>query len=264
MLDILRTPSAQEVGIDESALLITLAGTETAPGEVDLVDLVGIGSALQELSTRVGREMVDRAGPGRTADVLAQLTRLHLRGVGNADEAGTTLHIGYGSPAVLPFEATVDDQVADLLWEVLEAIARNSRPGWAGTLVAESAVLLNRAFERAATRVSIQRGADRESAVVSWRPREFLRSAWLTVDAGSTVTVSVAGKLNSVDLSSGVFRMLDDFGRTVSLDRVTDPEHAALLIGQRVLATGTGIRDRRGDVRRLESAQLEGPILPEV
>jgi hypothetical protein len=244
--------------LDGLDLLVTLSGTDTAPGEIDLVDLAAVASALQELSTRVGRELVERSGPGRTTEAVVQMTRLRLTGL---TSGSTALTIGYGTgDGVLPFDDSIDDQVADLFWEVLDGIARNQRPGWAGQLVADSAVLLNKAFERTATRVTIERG---DGALVNWRPKDFLRSVWHTLDGGAAVTLTVAGRLTSVDLASGQFRMVDDFGRTITLDQVVDPEHAAQLIGQRAIATGTGVRDRKGDVRRMESVELDGPILPD-
>ena len=243
--------------LDGLDLLVTLTGTDTAPGEIDLVDLAAIASALQELSTRVGRELVDRSGPGRTTDAIAQMTRLRLAGL---SAGSTSLRIGYGASAgVLPFDDSIDVQVADLFWEVLEGIGGNQRPGWVGQLVADSAVLLNKAFERAAARVTIERA---DGAVVNWLPRDFRRSVWHTLDGGAAVTVTVTGRLTSVDLASGQFRMVDDFGHTITLDQVIDRDRAAQLIGQRTIATGTGIRDRKGDVKRMESVELDGPILP--
>ena len=85
---------------------------------------------------------------------------------------------------------------------------------------------------------------------------------WHTLDGGAAVTVTVTGRLTSVDLASGQFRMVDDFGHTITLDQVVDRDRAAQLIGQRTIATGTGIRDRKGDVKRMESVELDGPILP--
>ena len=58
--------------LDGLDLLVTLSGTDTAPGEIDLVDLAAVASALQELSTRVGRELVERSGPGRTTDAWSR------------------------------------------------------------------------------------------------------------------------------------------------------------------------------------------------
>jgi hypothetical protein len=243
--------------IDGNDLRITLAGTDSEPGEIDLLDLAAIGSALQELSTRVGREWADRSGPGRTADVLTRMTRLRLTALSTGS---TVLHIGYGShDDVLPFDEPVDAQVADLFWEVLEGLGSNERPGWSGSLVAQSAVTLNRAFERAAARVTIER-TDR--AEVSWSPSNFARSAWLVPEHTAAVEVSVTGHLDAVDLTNGHFRIVDDAGQSIEVEHVGDPVHAAQLIGQRVVVIGTGTRDRNGQVRHLDSAVIDGPILP--
>jgi hypothetical protein len=241
--------------------LITLAGTAVDFGELALVDLAAIASTLQELATRVGRELVDRAGPGRTADVIGGMTRLRLAGISAAVEGGVVLRITQGVPDVLPFDDTLDDRAASFLWEVLEGLSNNERPGWVGPLVAESAVLLNRSFERAATRVTIQREGGVE---LSWRPKEFVRTTWLGPDHASAVTVTITGMLTAVDLGTNTFRVVDDFGHRVALENVADPQRAAQLIGQRILATGAGVRDRRGDVRHIEAAHVEGPLLPGV
>lgn len=161
-------------------LRVSLVGTETLGGEIQVVDLVAICGALQELSTRVGREVVDRAGPGRTTEVLAQITRLRLLGLTGADiRGGTVLDFGYGDHAALPFEDDISDEIADLFWEVCDGIANSQRPGWANDLISASALALNRALDRTAARVTIARA---DGLTASWRPKDLNRTAWAPSD----------------------------------------------------------------------------------
>jgi hypothetical protein len=102
--------------------------------------------------------------------------------------------------------------------------------------------------------------ADRSE--VSWLPTDFTRSTWLIPDRATAVEVAITGRLDAVDLTSGQFRVVDDDGRAIDVDHVGDPAHAAQLIGQRVVVVGTGSRDHHGNVRHLESAVIDGPILP--
>lgn len=250
-------PGCDDALVAANELWITLDGTAAPPGQVELVDLAAMGSALQELSTRVGREWVDRSGPGRTTHAVSQMTRLRLTGLGVSE---TVLRLEYGSTELLPFDETPDDQVANLFWEVLEGIAAGDRPGWVTGLVAASAASLNRAFERAATRVSIE--SDGRPGI-SWRPADFRRSVWLAADRSPVLTVAITGRLDAVDLETGSFRITDDSGVQVSLEHVVDPRTAAHLIGERVLVTGAGQTDRHGHVRHLDAATIEGPLLPD-
>jgi hypothetical protein len=63
---------------------------------------------------------------------------------------------------------------------------------------------------------------------------------------------SVTGRLDKVDLRARRFRVRDDVGHDISLEDVVDVDAAALLIGQRVVATGAAEHDDSRLVRIVE------------
>lgn len=78
----------------------------------------------------------------------------------------------------------------------------------------------------------------------------------------SDSAVSISGRLDRVDLREARFRVHDDVGNDIVLDRVRDPGEAAVLVGSLVTATGTGVFDARGKLTRIRDAVVEATALP--
>lgn len=62
-------------------------------------------------------------------------------------------------------------------------------------------------------------------------------------------TVTVTGVLFWVDIESKGFRIRDDVGNAIILEKVQNIDTAAQLVGGRTSATGTAVRTARGDLR---------------
>ncbi len=69
--------------------------------------------------------------------------------------------------------------------------------------------------------------------------------------------MTAAGRLEKVDLRSHEFRLRDDVDNTVDLKHVENDAVAAQLVGQWVMAHGTGILHTSGRLLALDNAQVE-------
>lgn len=243
--------------MESNDLELRLSGLPTPDGEIALADLVAITGPLQELALRIGRYAADEERPGRSHAAVENVTRLRLTAVA---EGSTRLRIAYGQADVLPLDDGLEQRTADLFWEVVSALGSGRKPDWTTPLIDESAVKLLDGLSRA-DEVGLARGAEQ---AVTFRPAFVDRAAWTrSSDRLVDSELTMVGLLEAVDLASGRFRLRDDVGNRIPLQRVVDPHGAAKLVDQQVSATGHAIRDAAGQFRGLESARLEPFTLPE-
>ena len=211
---------------------LRLSGTSSPSGEITLEALSRIAGSLQELATRVARYVIGQKGPGRTPESAARISTLRLRGI----SAGSThLAVGFGEPDTLDFDTSLETEVADRYWEIINGIGTSVRPDWAVDLVAESALHLCDALSETAQTVEVSRNDGR---VAKWASTVVSRSPWQSAAAIGEQTVAVSGVLEKVDLHDRRFRIRDDVGNTVALNDVQDADHVGRLVGQRTVATG--------------------------
>lgn len=104
-------------------------------GEVSLSILANLAESFQELTRRIGRDLVNAAGPGRTPEAVAALTDMRLTGLTGGS---TTLRFVRGRPAELQLDLAVSAEINARFWEVVAGIAAASRPDWMTDSVAES------------------------------------------------------------------------------------------------------------------------------
>ncbi|MDK3255195.1 hypothetical protein [Blastococcus capsensis] len=237
-------------------LELKLSGLPTPDGEIALADLVAITSPLQELALRVGRLAADEERPGRSHAAVENVARLRLTGV---VEGSTRLLIAYGQPDVLPIDDGLEQRTADLFWDVVYALGSDRKPDWTTPLIDESAVRLLDGLSRA-DEVALARGAEQP---MTFRPASVDRAPWTRSRRVADEEATMVGLLEAVDLASGRFRLRDDVGNRVPLQRVVDPHGAAKLVDQKVSATGHPIRSAMGEFRGLDSAALEPFVLPQ-
>ena len=243
--------------MEPNDLELRLSGLPTPDGEIALADLVAITGPLQELALRVGRLAAEEERPGRSHAAVENVTRLRLTGVA---EGSTRLTIAYGQPGVLPIDDGLEQRTADLFWDVVSALGSGRKPDWTTPLIDESAVRLLDALSRA-DEVALVRGAGRP---MTFRPTAVDRAPWTrSGDRVADTEVTMVGLLEAVDLASGRFRLRDDVGNRIPLQRVVDPHGAAKLVDQKVSATGHPIRGAMGEFRGLDSAALEPFVLPQ-
>jgi len=238
-------------------LQLHLSGTDLPDGEIELADLAEVSRALQDLNTRIGRLVVGQANPGRTFEVVARSVSLRLRGV---EPGSVNLMVVRGAEDSLPEIDTLADDVDAHFWEVVAGIRDQRPPTWTEPGIAESTLALIEALSHAA------RGAeftDTATRAVAWRTREVDRGVWRSAsELVPTEAITVAGRLEAVDLRNGKFRIRDDVGNAILLDGVQDSETAAHLIGSRAVANGVAIRTSAGRLRFIQAPAIAAAPLP--
>ncbi|WP_102145413.1 hypothetical protein [Mycobacterium sp. QGD 101] len=229
---------------------LTLVGSVVPSGEIAAKDLVGLASALQELTTRIARDVVSTPGPGRSKQFVEEFVQLRLQAV----HAGSTVLRFVKGPVgkldvELPEEAIADER----FWEVIESIADDHRPDWVTDLIAESAGKLVSAIHAAAPEVVLGTSTRKPIHVHTQATHVETWASGLLL-AGNLKTV--AGRLEKVDLRSHEFRVRDDVGHAVELRHVDNDAVAAQLVGQWVIAEGQAVNHASGRLVALESARV--------
>lgn len=242
--------------MDRYDLNLRLSGTSSPSGEITLEALSRIAGSLQELATRVTRYVIGQHGPGRTPDTAAKISTLRLRGI----SAGSTqLAVGFGEPDTLDFDTSLEAEVADRYWEIVDGIGVSARPRWATDLIAESALRLCDALRETAQTVEVSRNDGR---VTKWASAVISRSPWQSAAAIGEQTVTVSGTLEKVDLHDRRFRIRDDVGNTVALNDVQDADDVGRLVGQRTVATGLPITSTGSRTLALSSVSITAAPTP--
>jgi hypothetical protein len=229
---------------------LRLVDAPAPSGEIAVKDLAALATALQELTTRISREVINTPGPGRTKQFMEELSQLRLHAV---EPGSTVLRFSKGPTdkldVDLPEQATADDR----FWEIVQAMSDDSRPGWATDLIAESVGKLVNAIQAAAPTVVLASPSRADVRIVSsavhvetWTP--------VRVQPGGVMTAT--GRLEKVDLRSHEFRVRDDVDQTVDLKHVQSDTTAAQLVGQWVVARGEAVLHESGRLVMLDNASI--------
>lgn len=216
-------------------LELRLIDAPVPDGEIVVKDLAALTTALQELSTRIGRDVVNTPGPGRTKQFMEEFAELRLRGVG---AGSTVLRFSKGPTDKLDVDLPQLKVADDRFWEIVEAIRDDKRPDWATDLIAESAAKLVSALRDAAPRATL---SDSVHSAVEIESTRIHVETWTTNRVQTDTQMEARGRLEKVDLRSHEFRVRDDVGQSVDLKHVADDVDAAQFVGQWVVATGEGI-----------------------
>lgn len=232
-------------------LTFRLSETGIPSGQIPLDGIAKLASSVQELATRVGRFVVGQNGTGRTLDAAAQVVGLRLTGLA----AGSTrLSVSFGADGVLPLEVGIEADIAERFWDVLAGIESGTRPEWVTPLVAESAARVIDAFSTVAGQVEISRVDGRRAYLAT---PQLDRDIWqLPKVVQTTEAITVAGRLEKVDLFTRKFRIRDDVGNTILLEEVADADAAGPLVGQRTEASGLPGYDAAGQLRAINGAHI--------
>ncbi len=220
-------------------------------GEIAVRDLAALSQALQELTTRIGREVVDAPGPGRTPKFMEEFAQLRLRGI----QPGSTLLVFAKGPTDKLDVDTAEEQLADdRFWEIVRAISNDHRPDWVSELIAESASKFVEALQAAAPRAVLRASAREPVEITS---AQIHAETWTSKHQPANAAMTVKGRLEKVDLRSHEFRVRDDVGHGVHLKHVVDDVSAAKFVGQWVAATGRVTLSPAGGIVALEGAEIE-------
>jgi hypothetical protein len=144
-------------------------------------------------------------------------------------------------------------------------MAADTVPNWVTPLIGESALRTLEALTRTAAECEINGSG--WPAPVRFTPARAARAVW-SAAAGNTVaessTAEVSGILEAVDLKPpGRFRLRDDVGNAIPLERVDNIGEARTLIGTRVTAVGGAAYGPTGQLLRLTDSTVIGVELPE-
>lgn len=230
-------------------LELRLIDAPVPSGEIAVKDLAALATALQDLSTRIGREVVNTAGPGRSMQFMEEFAQLRLKAV---ESGSTVLKFSRGPSDRLEIDLPEHRLADDRFWELVEAIRQDVRPEWATDLIAESAAKLVRALSDAAPRASL---GDAAHPPVEIESRLIHVETWSSKFAEAESQAEAKGRLEKVDLRSHEFRVRDDVGQSVDLKHVADDAEVARFVGQWVVANGAGIL-KSGRLVALDNASV--------
>jgi len=216
-------------------LELRLIGAPVPDGEIAAKDLAALAGALQELMTRVSRDVVGSVGPGRTKRFIEEFAQLRLRYVG---DGSTTLTFTRGSVDKLDIDLPEYETADRRFWETVNAIGQDMRPDWVSEPVAESAGRFVTAMRDAAPRSTLR---DSDHAPVEIESSRIRPETWTAKRVATTTRMEARGRLEMVNLRSHEFRVRDDVGQAVDLLHVRDDTHAAQHVGQWVIAEGDGV-----------------------
>jgi hypothetical protein len=220
-------------------------------GEIVVKDLAALTTALQELTTRIGREVINTPGPGRTKQFMEEFAQLRLRAI----EAGSTVLVFSKGPTdKLDVDLSEQKLADDRFWEIVKAIGEDQRPVWVTDLIAESAGKFVDALQAAAPK-AVLHGPSRDDVAID--SARIHAETWVSKRRQTDTVLTATGRLEKVDLHSHEFRVRDDVGQAVDLKHVEDDVTAAQLVGQWVVANGNGVLLPSGRLVALDKATIE-------
>jgi hypothetical protein len=229
---------------------LRLVDAAAPSGEIAVKDLAALTTALQELTTRISRDVINTPGPGRTKQFMEELSQLRLHAI---EPGSTVLRFSKGPTDKLDVDLPEQAKVDDRFWEIVQAVSEDRRPDWATDLIAESVGKLVNAIQTAAPTVVLGspsrpdvRIASSEVHVETWTP--------IRVQPGGIMTIT--GRLEKVDLRSHEFRVRDDVDQTVDLRHVQSDTTAAQLVGQWVVARGDAVLHESSRLVVLDNASI--------
>lgn len=225
-------------------------------GEIAARDLAALAVALQELTTRIGRDVAGTTGPGRSRQHTEESAQVRLRSVA---AGSTVLEFVKGPVGKLDIDLADETLADDRFWDVMAGIGQNRKPEWMTDLVAESAGKLVNALRSAAPRVAFS-APDRPT--IEFDPAAANVEVWLSEVVRTTDLAHVHGRLEKVDLRFHDFRVRDDVGFSVELRHVIDDADAARLVGQWVMAEGGATFNSAGRVVALDNVRVHEVVDP--
>ncbi|CAM3432567.1 hypothetical protein OCAE111667_09740 [Occultella aeris] len=237
---------------------IRLQETALAPGEITLADVAAIAGRLQELSTRVSRWVADIDGAGRGPRIVEAAAALRLSGV---EEGSTVLMIDRGMHDALDFDMPFERDVTAKYWDVISGLSADRPPSGAPAAVRESAIALLDALERAAPLVTVVRTS---GGRVEFRPGNRDRAVWQVQRKQVGIEqITIAGRLEMVDLRNSKFRIADDVGNRIMLEDVENAEAISRdLVGKRATASGVPTHGAKGRLISLTAPTIEPAPVP--
>lgn len=237
---------------------LRLVGAPLPAGQIAVTDLAAIGSALQELTTRIGREVLGASGPGRTKRFMEELSSLRLQ---QLTSGSTVLSFVKEPLEKLDVDLPQIREADNRFWEIMRAVSENHRPPWVPDGIAQSAAKLISALKNAAPVAILGDASDIEVQIDC---AEVRAEMWVREFSLLNGVADAVGLLEKIDLRSHDFRVRDDIGQAVELKHVLNDANAARLVGHWVIAHGEGTVDASGRVVSLSNVTIESVVDPAV
>lgn len=229
---------------------LRLVDASAPSGEVAVKDLAALATALQELTTRISRDVINTPGPGRTKLFMEELSQLRLSAL---ERGSTVLRFTKGPTGKLDVDLPDQALADDRLWEIVRAMGEDRRPEWTTDLIAESVGKLVNAIKAAAPTVVLGTPSRSEVRIAS---SAMHVETWTPVRVHTGAVMTATGRLEKVDLRSHEFRVRDDVDQTVDLKHVQSDTTAAQLVGQWVVARGDAELHESGRLVVLDNASI--------
>ena len=236
---------------------LRLIGADAPDGQLDAEDLLAIVSSLKDLSTRLGRIEVDAADRGRPSREVERVSGLRI----GLTPGSTRIMIERRvKPGVLDIDLADEQAVDDAFEAIITGVATNTRPTWVSDSVAESAADLTVALKKAAPEIEFTAHGQVRAR---FQTANTHREAWRATRTDPlSETVTVAGRLEMIDLRRHDFRVRDDVGNGYVLPKVPNENSVLHLIGSRVVVDGVGVRDGVGRLTTVREARISSEANP--
>ncbi|MEI5583945.1 MULTISPECIES: hypothetical protein [unclassified Agromyces] len=237
---------------------LAVQGMPVPDGQIPFAELGALATSIQDLVLRIGRQLDERSGAGRTPLSLGRATEVRLVAL---REGSTLLDFEIGDPDTIDLPDETHALLAERFEEIVQHVQINEPPPWTDHLVGEAAGRVVASLRSlGASSVTLSRTAAERVPVASLEPLALDPAVWAieppALSEATLVQVQASGVLEAVDLRSHRFRVRDDTGRGIALENVADAEEVARLVGSRVIAHGAAHRDARGMLAKIEGASI--------
>lgn len=227
-----------------------LIGANAPEGELPAEQLLELVESVKELATKIGR-VETRAEPvGRAPRRTLQVARLSI----GLTAGSTTVRVRRaGVVDALDFESEEEQTIDADFMAVIEAVARNERPGWIGDSIARAAAHVVNALQASAQQVQfVVDGVTR----AEFSTAAVDRSVWQAPLRAGNQEMTFVGRLYSANLRTHRFAIQDALGARLELPAVNDDDFAGALLGREVVAVGMPEYDEFGLLVALRHAAI--------
>lgn len=241
--------------MQRSTMEFRLGDLSDGDGEIELERLALLAKHVHEFALRTARWLAGSPGPGRTSDAVARSARLTLTRL----EPGSTV-LEFAAPTRpdgFPLGtdlADLSDRVVGSMGDAFIALEAGLVPSTSEPAVESLRGLLGSIDGARLQTVTRVPGS-------SVRTARLVPRLALTVFDATPIEPPLAGesdvfsgRLYSIDVDSGHFRIKDDLGTSILLHLAGEPLDVADLVGGQVDVSGVPSYDASGRLLRVEDA----------
>ncbi len=261
--------------VDRCKIELHLHRLTTPSGEVPLSVLAEVAKHINDLALRLARQIVDATGAGRTPKTVERAAQLSLVGLG---KGSTKLHLAGPERQQETFpeweEFDVNLELFEAINDVFDQLAHDRVPELSSPAHDSLRSLLLVFDDRRTDHpidLSIQteipgRPAHRTRLPRNSAFRDVINPPALVAETLfelAPTTTKAIGRLYSLDLNSGLFRIEDDIKSSIALTVPEDDrDDVSRLVGQQVVVEGHPQFDERGRLKRITDPRVMPSSLP--